>query len=280
MKKYIVILFLTSCFLNVITASAKDEVLLGSENKTEWEGMVKVNTQIKRSETGSFELYGKYPTELISVKMIPIDINKAYKLSAWMRSADNQFPASAFCGLRMYDKDKKEIFLNNVGCFDNTEASIAINAVKGTKELRVVKNPEWHKRTQAIIAFNIKDNYDDLPNFELSPEIEKIIDEGNTYKVILKGSMPSNYPEGTKIRLHSPYRAPFFWCTGARGWLTAEWKLFSNTMKGESECGAASDKFWKGVKYVRVFVWFGNYNFIPKKNARLLVDDIKFILVE
>ena len=30
--------------------------------------------------------------------------------------------------------------------------------------------------------------------------------------------------------------------------------------------------FWKGTAYVRPFIWFGNWNRLPKKGAKLLVD--------
>ena len=31
-------------------------------------------------------------------------------------------------------------------------------------------------------------------------------------------------------------------------------------------------RFWKGTAYVRPFIWFGNWNRLPKKGAKLLVD--------
>jgi hypothetical protein len=62
--------------------------------------------------------------------------------------------------------------------------------------------------------------------------------------------------------------------------MPAEWKQFSTAMSGEAQSGAPGDKFWPGTKYVRVFVWFGNYDKIPKEGARLLVDDITFVCRE
>jgi hypothetical protein len=47
-------------------------------------------------------------------------------------------------------------------------------------------------------------------------------------------------------------------------------------MHGIAKSGTPIDKFWAGTKYVRVFVWFGNWNRKPEKGAKLLVDDIKF----
>ena len=278
MKRIIGVLILGMCFFNSTGATEKEQILLKGDDISEWKGMVKINTSVKHSNIGSFELYGKYPTELISSQMFPVDMNKTYIISAWMRSLDDHFPASANLGMRMYDKDRKEIKINNECSYPDTETSTAADSVIGSKELLVVKNPEWLKIKHSLIAFNIKEQYQDLPNFDLSPQIEKLIDEGARYKVVLRGPLEKTYPAGTKIRLHSPWGAPFYW--GADGWMPMEWKNFSNTIKGEAQNGTPKDKFWKGTKYVRIFVWFGNWNRIPKEEARLLVDDIKFISME
>ncbi len=269
-----IIMFTSAIFLfSVIGAAEKAQDLVDCKNPAEWEGMVKSNDLVKHSGNSSFELYGKYPTEIICKQMIPIDLDKTYKLSAWMRTLDKQFPASGYFGLRMYDKDQKPINFNNVAVFPATETTLAADAVKDAKELSVVKNAEWLKPKDSAVAFNVEDKYQDLPNFDLA-RVDKIVDEGGQYKVTLKTPLKKAYPAGTRIRLHSPWGAPFYWV--ASDWMPAEWKQFSTSMKGEAQSGTPKDKFWKGTKYVRVFVWFGNYNRIPEKDARLLVDDIKF----
>jgi len=274
MFRKVIVMFAIGIFmLDAIRAEEKTQDLVNCENPAEWEGMVKYNDQVKRSGNTSFELYGEYRTEIICKQMIPIDFNKIYKLSVWMRTLDKQLPASGFFGLRMYDKDKKNININNVAVFPATETTLVTDAVKDSKELRVVKNNEWLKQKYSAIAFNIEDKYQDLPNFDIS-RVDKIIYEGGEYKVMLLAPLKKKYPAGTKVRLHSPFEVPFYWV--ASDWMPTEWKQFSATMKGEAQSGAPKDKFWKGTKYVRVFAWFGNYNRIPEKGARLLVDDIKF----
>ena len=209
--------------------------------------------------------------------MIPVDLDKTYKLSAWMRTLDKRFPASAFFGLRMYDKDKRPININNVAVCPATETTLAAAAAKDMKELSVVKNVEWLKVASSAVAFNIEDNYQDLPNSEVF-HVDKIIDENVRYKVILRTPLKKAYPEGTKVRLHSPWDVPLYFV--AEGWMPTEWKQFSTTIKGEAKSGIPKDKFWRGTKYVRVFAWFGNYDRIPEKDARLLVDDISFVCRE
>lgn len=275
MKEKLFALLLGFCALNAAFADEKEEILLKENDQSEWIGMVKLNTDVKRSGDSSFELYGKYPTELISSRMFPIDMDKTYVLSAWLRSLNADSPASASFGMRMYDKDKHPIVIANVCVRPGTETTLSADAAQGATELLVTKNPEWLKTQYSAIAFNIQDNYQDLPNFNVSPQVEKMVDEENQYRVILKGPLKKDYPAGTKIRLHAPWGAPFYWV--AQDWIPAEWKEFSTTMKGEAQSGTPTDKFWKGTKYVRIFVWFGNYNRIPKQDARLLVDDIRFV---
>ncbi len=259
--------------LNVIKAQEKAQELVDCKNPAEWKGMVKLNNQIKHSGDSCFELYGKYATEITCKQMIPIDLGKTYRLSVWLRTLDEQLPASANFGLRMYDKDKNPININNVTVYPNTETTLAADAVKGEKELFVVKNVEWLKAKNSAIAFNSETNYRDLPNFAVS-RVDKIVDEGERYKVTLQGALGKAYPAGTKVRQHSPWGAPLYWV--ADNWMPTTWKQFSTILRGESQSGTPSDKFWKGTKYVRVFVWFGNWNRIPEEGARLLVDDIKF----
>ncbi|MFA6568962.1 MAG: sugar-binding domain-containing protein, partial [Victivallales bacterium] len=143
------------------------------------------------------------------------------------------------------------------------------------KELLISNNEKWLNAGDRVIAFNASGDFQDLPNYDLSPQIEKVIRDGATSRVILKRPLTKLYPSGTPVRLHSPYGAPFYWV--ASGWMPAEWKQFSTAMSGESQSGTPSDKFWRGTKYVRVFVWFANYDKIPKEDARLLVDDITFV---
>lgn len=249
--------------------------LVDSNDPSKWEGLVVVNSEVKHSKENSFELYGKYPTELITKDMIAVDMDKAYTLSAWLRTLDSALPACGNIGLRMYDKDKREIKIANVDAFANTESRLVGDVVQGAKEFLIEKNPLYLEIKTVSIAFNAKDDYSDLPNFDISPRVSKVVDLGENYKVILSSPMPKSYKAGTKIRLHRPWGAPLYWIR--MGWYPPEWTHVTNTMKSEAVYGAPIDKFWHGTKYVRVFVWFGNWNLKPKDGAKLLVSDIDLI---
>ena len=253
----------------------KAVTLLNSNNHNDLSGMVKVNSQFKHSGQNSFELYGKYPTELIAANYIEIDPNKSYTLSVWVRSLVAKLPASAYLGLRMYDKDKREMRMVHVANFPKTESSLTIAAKKGDRELFIAKNPHCLEIVTCVVTFNIKPDYSDLPNYDFSSRIKKIVDNGKDYKVTLAGSLNKAYPIGTPIRLQSPWGAPLYHL--AEGWMPTKWKHLTAKLQGIANSGAPKDKFWPGTKYVKPFIWFGNWNRKPKSGAKLLVDDFTFI---
>ena len=265
------ILLLSGCMsLN----SPKVIMLLNSDKQADLSGMVKVNEQFGHSGQSSFELYGKYPTEIIAANYIKIDPTKSYTLSAWVRSLTAKLPASAYLGIRMYDKDKREIRIVNVSNFPNTESSLTVAAKKGDRELFIAKNPLCLEIVTCVMAFNTKPDHSDLPNYDYSSRIKKMVDNGKDYKVILSGSLNKAYPVGTTISLHSPWGAPLYHL--AKGWMPVEWKHLTATLQGIATSGAPKDKFWAGTKYVKPFIWFGNWNRKPKQGAKLLVDDFTF----
>ena len=273
---YINVFLLISILLSVEVATyAKSVDFVDSNDPSLWEGAVVVNSEVIHSKENSFELFGKYATEIITKDYIPIDMTKTYTLSAWLRTLDPNLPASGNIGLRLYDKDKREIKIANAAAFPGTESKLVGDATKGSKEFLVEKNPVYLKMKNVSVSFNAKDDYSDLPNYDNSPRIAKITDIGDSYKITLLAPMEKTYKAGTKIRLHQPWGAPLYWLK--MGLYPAEWTNVTNTMKGEAKYGTPIDKFWRGTKYVRVFVWFGNWNLKPKDGAKLLISDIDFI---
>ncbi len=283
MNRYLLRLVLWASIASGMMATRAEE-LIDCENLSRWEGMVQPNKDVKRSGAFSFELYGKYPTRLASADMIPIDMNKVYTLSGWFRTLDEKHQASANFGLEMYDEHKRMICYCNVSVKPGTEANLMADVEKGGKVLMVTKNSKWLELmntpvpNNTLIAFNADDNNRDLPNFDLSCSFMEITDENDHYRVELREPLATAFKAGTKLRLHAPWGAPLYWI--ADGWMPTEWKQFSTILTGEAANGTPEDQFWKGTKFVRIIVKFGNYNRLPDNEARLLVDDISFVCRE
>jgi hypothetical protein len=256
--------------------------LVNSKDPSKWQGTVKINTEMARSGKGCFELFdqnvnGTVVGTEIQSELIPVDLNKTYRLSCFMRSFEGTNPASGWFGLLMYDKDQKPITMMNLQFIEGSETVLAVPVVKGANELWVESNPKWLVVAGGggRVAFNIKDNYEDLPNSDVSPLIVKVVEDGSRYKVALEGAVGGDYPAGTRVRVHGSYAACLYWIAG--GWMPTEWKEWNVNIKGEALMGCPATSFWRGTKFVRVFASFGNYNAIPKPGAVLLVDDIHFV---
>jgi hypothetical protein len=274
-KKTLTAMLITVLLSSVTAKDIKKVNLIDCENPGDWTGKVLLNKKIKRNGEYSFESFGKYPTSTEYKKFIPIDPAKTYTLTCYLRSLDPENPASAFMGVYMFDKNKQRININNVAVIKGTESELTAPAVKGSKEIIVKKNPKYLKFKHWAVAFNAQTNYSDLPNFDLSSRGKAMKVEGDKIILILRSPLKKSYQAGTRIRLHSPWGAPFYWV--AQGWMPGEWKKFSTTMKGIADYGTPRNRFWKGTKYVKPFVWFGNYNKKPKPGAKLLIDDFTFV---
>lgn len=274
-EKKILPAFFLCLFTSISLLLAESIVHIDGEDVSAWTGLVQINREVKRSGEGSYELFGKYPTELISKEMVEIDFERTYTLSCWMRSLSEELPASAYMGLRMYDEHKRAIYLCHVSPIPNSETTLIKEAKKGDTELLLAYNQNWPDKVNAKLAFNCQENYQDMPNFDLA-DIEKVEkdNEGKTLRLRLKKALTQDYSANTKVRLHSPYTQPFYWA--AQGWMPKQWKHFTWELTGKAAYGASNKQFWPGTKYARFFIRFGNWDRIPKEGARLLVDDITF----
>lgn len=278
MKKLLIAVLaagLAGC-LSIPENGKREENLIDWGYPDEWTGKVLLNKEVKRGGEFSFETFGKYPTRTDFKEFIPIDPESSYTLTGFMRSLDPEQPASGYMGLYMFDKDKRLIAIVNVAAFPETESVLVADAVKGVLEIIVENNENYSKHQHCAVAFNIEDSYGDLPNYDMSPKVKEITptDDGKL-KIVLTSPLRKSYPAGCRVRLHSPWGAPFYWA--AQGWMTGEWKEFSVTLNGIADSGTPNNKFWKGTRYVKPFIWFGNWNRRPEEGARLLVDDISFV---
>lgn len=208
-------------------------------------------------------------------ELIPVDPAKTYRLEGWLRSADQENPASADFGVIMYDENKRAIKINSVAAKADSGSELLEAAEKGATQIVVARSESWLSLSGNVVAFGAKNDLSDLPNFSISPRIKSVEARGDKALVAtLAGPLNASYTAGTKVRLHAPWGAHLYWI--AKGWVPAEWQRYETVLSGEAASGTPKDAFWKGTRWVRVFVQLGNWNYIPKKGARLLFDDISF----
>lgn len=260
--------------------AAPQELIVDRENLKNWKGKVEPVPQYERGKGPCFVLYGKYPTPLIYNKYIPIEDGKIYTYKVSLRTLDEKLPASGYMGFYLYDAKKRSMTFRNVSILKNSESEV-VSAKKGDKFLIIKKMADFKRFKRFIVAFNIKKDFSDIPNFDISPSVSKLVDNGDgNLRIELRTPLKKDYPSGTLTRFHSPYGAPLYGL--ASGWMpSGDGKECVAVLKGiHSTPGASGAKFWKGTKYARPFVWFGNYNRKPQKGAKLLVDGMSLTVSE
>lgn len=270
MKTLIVLLLIASA---AVYAKPK-QLLLEQEKASSWRGMVKFAPGSVRGKGPCFLLYGRYPTALAYNKLIRIDPGKTYVYKASFRTVDPKLPASAYLGMDVYDRNKRRIGFCNVQPLYGTD-SVVVSAGKGEKFLTIKPFKSKKQYRVFTVAFGAAKDYSDLPNFDLSPRSKGMkTDAGGNLRIELHSPLKKTYPAGTPVRLHSPWNPGMYYL--AKGWVPAGngeervVQLQSAAVKPGSAKGTF--QFWKGTVYIRPFIWFGNWDRIPKKGAELLVD--------
>lgn len=252
------------------------QLMVDQEKPEMWKGMVEYKPEFARGKGPCFLLFGKYPTPLIYNKYLPVSPGKTYVLKASFRTLDPKLPASAYLGLELYDGKKRMICFRNLRNAARSESKV-VSANKGDNFLIVKKFPTWKTIKVAVVAFHAKADFSDIPNFDLSPQMANMELVGeDKIKINLKRPLKKSYPAGTDIRLHSPWATTMYFL--GSGWMPAgEGKSFTAVIRGFSDKPETPrDKFWKTTKYVRPFIWFGNWSKLPKPEAKLLVDGFSF----
>ncbi|MCF6176783.1 MAG: hypothetical protein L3J71_13575 [Victivallaceae bacterium] len=133
---------------------------------------------------------------------IKIDPAKKYRVSAKVKQLGDK-PAYLYIGFIPYDAqgrviDPKHGFNNIKGSM----TSLSSNAAKGAKSITVKDASKWQKGSHFYVAFNVKEDLSDIPNFNLSEMIEKIEKNGDLYTISFKKPLPKVYPAGTAVRQH------------------------------------------------------------------------------
>lgn len=261
----------------VCGCSTPRQLITEPRNPAKWTGKVEYAPEHEREGKGPcFVLYGRYPTPLIYKEYFPVDPQKTYVVKASFRTLDEKLPASAYMGLELYDAQKRKICFRNVAIFKDTYSEV-VSARKGDRFMIVKNNDLYLRLKHCAAAFNVKKDLSDLPNFEVSPQFGKrTLQKDGTIRIELKGKLKKSYPAGTPTRLHSPWGTTLYFL--ASGWMPAgDGVDRSASLYGiMTTPGTSSKQFWMGTKYVRPFIWFGNWNRRPKEGAKLLVDGFSF----
>lgn len=142
-----------------------------------------------------FKVFG--PVTITSREFIPAAENDKFRISYELKTTG--FPSELI--IECFDKNKKQINPINVLAIDNSENVLAAPVKKGDKVIRVKNSGIWQTPAGFAVAFDAKENFSDLPNFNTIP-IKAVRNLGQNLLIQLSSPCSEAYPAGTQLRLH------------------------------------------------------------------------------
>lgn len=204
-----------------------------------------------------------------SCPMIRIDPQAQYTFEAEFKSeAPLKKPLFLSMNFAIFDKNKKELQPYQVIYRPRTETVLTEAVKPGDKVIKIKDGSRWGKGNYVSIAFNIKDNYKDLPNYEVLNTNASFVNKGSYTEIHLKQPVKKHYPAGTRVRQHiysmsmTAFRAP----------VTAKWTGKKASISGISQGLKPYDtgKWWAGAVYFRPSFSTGR-----RTDEKVLIRNIK-----
>ncbi|OQA88287.1 MAG: hypothetical protein BWY31_00449 [Lentisphaerae bacterium ADurb.Bin242] len=239
-------------------------------NLSGWSGFDRISDSAPRSGRFCFHVRGY--KEVISEIFIPVNKEKTYIVSAWLKSfgSDN---SRVFLGVVPYDKNKERIQSQFVNGVKGTETVLLEPCTAGSNAIKVRNAEKWKKGQGFGVAFDIdaSGKMADLPNNKVIMGIESITNENGVWSIKLTRNLKDGFPKGTAVREHSYGPSAIYVVSDKH--VPQEWQEAKGTIKGMSSPGRIEPgKWWAGCEYARVMILV---NYKQDNNAKLAVDDVK-----
>ena len=202
---------------------------------------------IQKTEEGlSFKGNGCF----YSYKSIAVDSSKKYRISGEFRFTGTPYKVF-YLGYIPLSARHWVIAPVMIDGSAQTETTLAENAAKGAKVLKVTDASKWNvKRNDPAIAFNAKAELADMPNRDFDGVKKGSIKKaGDVWEVELTSPLKKAYAAGTRVRQHF-YGGTYIYNVTKYNPAVGQWIKFSGVISGETK-GVRSDKqFWTGTKSV------------------------------
>ena len=206
-------------------------------------------------------------THIFSSAVIPVDETKTYKYSGWFKSADDKTP-TVFLAILPLDADKRQINSPEITPVAGTETELTEACKPQDTVVKVKDAGEWKFADKIdVIAFNILNDYKDLPNKNISPVITKAENKNNVWELTLDKPCGKTYPAETKIRQHK-YDSSFMYPAVIAKFQSKDWTELTGGIRGMSKSGTSGEQFWNGTKYIQIVI-------LALGEGMIYFDDIK-----
>lgn len=192
--------------------------------------------------------------KVVSARSFEVDPNAVYRLSGKFRSTD---PAqkTLFFGMEAMNGKGAVISSPAVFVIRGTETELVEELKKGDTTVTVKDASKWDRNSNArVIAFNVKDDFGDLPNMQFSPNIRKIEQADGVWKITLIRPSGSDFPAATRIRQHSHGMGRIYNAAFSKKMQGEQWQEFSGEISGIAPSGAPANQWWQGTKKARIII--------------------------
>lgn len=213
-------------------------------------------------------------SSITSKKLVPVEAGKKYTLSGTFKSL-GKVSSKVYYGFICYDKNKKQIVPQHSNVIIGSGTMLAQACKKGDKILVIKANKKWKKNH--IVAFDVKDDFSDLPNRKLAFKIAKIVPKGENMELELTAPVSKAYPAGTKLRAHTYACGYYIYTTICGPYIPNTWKTYSGTAVLAKPGQMSHQLLRPGTAFVRVVI-LPNYG--KKKDEKLALKDLKLTVSE
>ena len=190
-------------FFAVVSAVLLGSALWGAEGLTaekaaDFTGSVK---DIKDVGGGVVRISTKNPAFRIYTKKLALDSEKKYKISIEYRKVPGSKAEGRFYfGPSNFDAQGREITCDTLFPVVGSETVLAAAVKPGDRVVKIKNGSKWQAK-YGRIAFNVKNDLTDLPNFDLL-RFSAIKKTGYMWELSLYAPATKAVPEGTPVRNH------------------------------------------------------------------------------
>ena len=257
---------------NGLFAEDANLVTWGSDAKAlekEWNGKIKYE-EVDGKLCGVVD--GR--SYITSKQFIPIESGKKYILSGSFKSLGDEL-SRTYYGFITYDKNKREIRTYHSNTIPGTETTLAQECKEGDKTVVIKANKKW--KAGYAIAFNTKDDFSDLPNYETVYKITKVTPEGDNMQLELSSAVRKEYPADTKVRMHTATCGTYIYTTIIGSKIPKEWKNYSKSITLGKPGQMGWQFFRPGTAFVKILI-LPNYD--KKKDEKMMFTDLSLKVAE
>lgn len=165
---------------------------------------------------------------IVSRKKFAIDSSKSYLVSVKIKAVGDT-PSLAHLGVMPYDDQGRYIDSHNAKTVRDSQTEL-VAACEPDAVVLVVKDcSKWSKSPSTVVAFDVREDESDLPNFNVSASIKGIEKRDDVFELTLTKPVGKAYSAGTKIRQHVMGGYVY----AKSGAVPNEWTLWKGVINGQ-----------------------------------------------